>query len=174
MEGEWEQEKERILNSLLGAGQELELPTEAEVLQATPLSMHGRSALDAVAMAYAREVYVRNEAKLQGLSHSLVTAFHSASTNFVDKVRWQRFYLCKILYLCVIVSLQNIADCWSLLKTIVDVPRLPPAAYNHRSSPSMQKAFVMQARHVLETRWVGEKEEEGEKLKVASFSGAWI
>lgn len=96
MEGEWEQEKERILNSLLGAGQELELPTEAEVLQATPLSMHGRSALDAVAMAYAREVYVRNEAKLQGLSHSLVTAFHSASTSFVDKVRWQHLSLCKI------------------------------------------------------------------------------
>lgn len=75
------------------------------------------------------------------------------------------------MHLCTIVSLQNIADCWSLLKTIVDVPRLPPAAYNHRSSPSMQKAFVMQARHVLETRWVGEKAEEGEGLKVALFSG---
>ena len=55
-------------------------------MQATPLSMHGRSALDAVGMAYAREVYIRNEAKLQGLSHSLVTTFHDASTKFVDKV----------------------------------------------------------------------------------------
>lgn len=61
-------------------------PTGDQVLQATPLSMHGRSALDAVEMAYAREVYVRNESTLQGLSHSLVTAFHNASTNFVDKV----------------------------------------------------------------------------------------
>ena len=90
MEGEWEREKEKILNSLLGAGQELEFPTEAEVLQATPLSMHGRSALDAVAMAYAREVYVRNEATLQGLSHSFVTTFHNASTKFAGQVRsWQ-------------------------------------------------------------------------------------
>jgi len=90
MEGEWEREKEKILNSLLGVGQELEFPTEAEVLQTTPLSMHGRSALDAVAMAYAREVYVRNEATLQGLSHSFVTTFHNASTKFVDQVRsWQ-------------------------------------------------------------------------------------
>ena len=50
--------------------------------------MHGRSGLDAVAMAYAREVYVRNEAKLQGLSHSLVTAFHQASSRFLDKVKF--------------------------------------------------------------------------------------
>ena len=49
--------------------------------------MHGRSGLDAVAMAYAREVFVRNEAKLQGLSHSLVTTFHQASSSFLDKVR---------------------------------------------------------------------------------------
>lgn len=32
MEREWEKEKEKILNSLLGSTQELEFPTEAEVL----------------------------------------------------------------------------------------------------------------------------------------------
>ena len=31
MEREWEKEKEKILNSLLGSTQELEFPTEAEV-----------------------------------------------------------------------------------------------------------------------------------------------
>ena len=31
MEREWEREKEKILNSLLGSTQELEFPTEAEV-----------------------------------------------------------------------------------------------------------------------------------------------
>ena len=56
------------------------------MVHSTPLSMHGRSALDAVAMAYAREVYVRNESQLQGLSHNLVNAFHEASLKFVDKV----------------------------------------------------------------------------------------
>ena len=48
--------------------------------------MHGRSGLDAVAMAYAREVYIRNESHLKGLSHNLVTTFQDASVNFVDKV----------------------------------------------------------------------------------------
>ncbi len=48
--------------------------------------MQGRSALDAVAMAYAKEVYIRNESQLQGLSHNLVTTFHEASLKFVDKV----------------------------------------------------------------------------------------
>lgn len=48
--------------------------------------MQGRSALDAVAMAYAREVYIRNESQLQGLSHNLVITFHDASLKFVDKV----------------------------------------------------------------------------------------
>lgn len=31
MTGEWEREKEKILNSLLGPGQELDFPTEVEV-----------------------------------------------------------------------------------------------------------------------------------------------
>lgn len=55
-------------------------------MHTTPLSMQGRSALDAVAMAYAKEVYIRNESQLQGLSHNLVTTFHDASLKFVDKV----------------------------------------------------------------------------------------
>ena len=49
--------------------------------------MHGRSGLDAVAMAYARQVFIRNEAKLQGLSHSLISTFHQASSGFLDKVK---------------------------------------------------------------------------------------
>ena len=57
-----------------------------QVMHTTPLSMQGRSGLDAVAMAYAREVYIRNESQLQGLSHNLITTFHNASLKFVDKV----------------------------------------------------------------------------------------
>lgn len=133
MEGEWEREKEKILNSLLGSGHELDFPSEAEVLHASPLSMQGRSALDAVAMAYAREVYVRNEAALQGISHGLIPTFHSASTKFVDT---------------------HITECWSLLKTLVDVPNLPPRAFECLASPTQQKAFVTQARHHLEMRYL--------------------
>ena len=86
MEGGWEKEKEQILNSLLGSSQDVDFPSESDVLQATPLSMHGRSALDDVGLSYARELYVRNEAKLQGLTSNLVSVFHNVSTSFVDKV----------------------------------------------------------------------------------------
>ena len=37
MEREWEKEKEKILNSLLGSSQELEFPTEAEVSEGSVL-----------------------------------------------------------------------------------------------------------------------------------------
>ena len=111
---EWGREKERILDSLLGPGQELDFPSEIavreggagslwlggagllrwvwsgapclQVLHSSPLSLRHRSSLNAVGMAYARAVFVRNEAAMQGLPHSLVTAFHQASTSFVDKV----------------------------------------------------------------------------------------
>lgn len=56
-------------------------------MHSTPLSLRGKSVLDAIAMAYARELFLRNEAKLQGLSHNLVNAFHNASLKFADKVR---------------------------------------------------------------------------------------
>ena len=52
-----------------------------------PLSMQGRSVLDAVEMAYAREVYLHNEAVIQRKQHSLVDAFYNVSQQFQDKVR---------------------------------------------------------------------------------------
>ena len=55
-------------------------------MHSTPLSLHGKSILDAVAMAYARELFIRNESKLRELSCDLVNAFHNASLKFADKV----------------------------------------------------------------------------------------
>ena len=48
--------------------------------------MQGRSVLDAVEMAYAREVYLHNEAVIQKKQHSLVDAFCNVSQQFQDKV----------------------------------------------------------------------------------------
>ena len=102
-------------------------------------------------MAYAREVFIRNEAKLQGLSHSLITTFHHASSRFVDKVssasRDARLLQCY-------VSLQSVHQCWCLLKAMVDVPSLPPAAHTLRSSPSLQLPLLVQARRYLERRFM--------------------
>ena len=55
-------------------------------MHSTPLSLHGKSVLDAVAMAYAREVFLINESKLQELSHDVINTFHKASVKFADKV----------------------------------------------------------------------------------------
>ena len=63
--------------------------------------MQGRSGLDAVAMAYAKEVYMRNEAQLQGLSHNLVTTFHEASLKFLDKVNLCTRSVCVCVCVCV-------------------------------------------------------------------------
>ncbi|KAK2560702.1 Nuclear pore complex protein Nup93 [Acropora cervicornis] len=57
MENEWEKEKEKILNSLLGAGQEsIDFSAESEVFTSSSLNMQGRSALDATELAYARQL----------------------------------------------------------------------------------------------------------------------
>lgn len=76
-------------------------PPPLQLIQATPLSMAGRSALDTVGMAYARVVYVRNESKLQGLSHNLVTTFHEASKGFVDKVSLI-LSMCRLIHACTV------------------------------------------------------------------------
>ncbi len=46
--------------------------------------------------------------------------------------------------------MQGVCECWALLKQLVDVPNLPPRAYEQRSHPMLQKAFVQQARQYLE------------------------
>lgn len=48
--------------------------------------------------------------------------------------------------------LKNVQDAWSLLKTLVDIPCLPPPAYEKRSEPAIQKTFMSQARFHLERR----------------------
>lgn len=58
--------------------------------------MQGRSLLDAMEMAYAKEVYVRNESVIQGKQHNLVKAFYSASQHFQDKVK--RCVISALLY----------------------------------------------------------------------------
>ncbi len=60
---------------------------------------------------------------------------------------------CCIRSYCILLAyMQGVCECWSLLKQLVDVPRLPPRAYEQRTQPMLQKAFVLQARHYLESR----------------------
>ena len=61
MQNEWEAEKQRILNTLIGSGQDLiDIAPETENLSRDGVSMEGRSAMDNIEMAYARQVRMRN------------------------------------------------------------------------------------------------------------------
>uniref|UniRef100_A0A1X7VWE9 Nuclear pore protein n=1 Tax=Amphimedon queenslandica TaxID=400682 RepID=A0A1X7VWE9_AMPQE len=132
---EWDKEKEKILESLLEpSNQEFpELPTQAEALNVDPLSFQGRSALSAVEMAYARELYYANDSELHDVPCALVTKFHEASKSFNDK---------------------SIKDSWLLLKMLLDVHTLPPDAHNHRSSSNLLKQFIQKSRTFLEKQYL--------------------
>ena len=57
MESEWEREKQKILNALVGSGQDsLDFPQETESLLGDSVSHQGRSTLDNVEMSYSRQV----------------------------------------------------------------------------------------------------------------------
>ena len=57
MESEWEMEKQKILNALVGSGQDtLDFPQETESMLSDPITLQGRSTLDNVEMAYSRQV----------------------------------------------------------------------------------------------------------------------
>ena len=61
MRNEWEVEKQRILNTLIGSGQDLiDIAPETENLATEGVSMEGRSVMDSMEMAYARQVSTRH------------------------------------------------------------------------------------------------------------------
>ncbi|KAH3768860.1 hypothetical protein DPMN_170076 [Dreissena polymorpha] len=62
MENEWEREKQKILNALLGSGHDtIDLQPETDSFLMDSVSMQGRSALGNIEIAYARQVYEYNE-----------------------------------------------------------------------------------------------------------------
>ena len=70
MRNEWEAEKQRILNTLIGSGQDLiDIAPETENLATEGVSMEGRSVMDSMEMAYARQV---------GTRHRLVIKYRSS------------------------------------------------------------------------------------------------
>uniref|UniRef100_A0A2C9L0J0 Nuclear pore protein n=1 Tax=Biomphalaria glabrata TaxID=6526 RepID=A0A2C9L0J0_BIOGL len=78
MENEWEKEKQKILNSLLGSGLEsFEFQQDPEMIISDSLLSQGRSSLDHIEMAYAREKYFNVETK----SKTHISRFTSISVS---------------------------------------------------------------------------------------------
>ena len=67
--------------------------------------LHGQqrsSGMDAIEMAYSREVYARNEKVKDGLKEDLITKFCSSMEQFQDKVRAIGEYI-HLWHICLLV-----------------------------------------------------------------------
>ncbi|XP_046568513.1 nuclear pore complex protein Nup93-like [Haliotis rubra] len=138
MENEWEREKQKILNTLLSSSQDgLELQQETESFIGDTIYTQGRSSLDHVEMAYARQVFMYNEQVIEGsIRPSLVDMFVEVAKKIDDK---------------------SVCDLWDMVQCMVEVPlSLPvgtsPAAM--RQDKRMQMAFLNKARQYLEQTYV--------------------
>ncbi|XP_077310846.1 nuclear pore complex protein Nup93 [Lithobates pipiens] len=129
---EWEQVKQRILHTLLASGEDdLGFSQEAETSYISELGPPGRSSLDSVEMAYARQIYVYNEKVVSGnLQPSLVDLFTGVAEKLDDK---------------------NVSDVWLMVKQMTDVLLVPATdTLKSRCAVKMQMGFVRQALKFLE------------------------
>ncbi|XP_053304486.1 nuclear pore complex protein Nup93 [Spea bombifrons] len=129
---EWEHVKQKILHTLLASGEDaLDFTQESETSYVSESVAAGRSSLDNVEMAYARQIYVYNEKVVSGhLQPSLVDLCTTVAERLDDK---------------------NVSDLWTMVKHMTDVLLVPAAdPLKSRCSVPMQMAFVRQALNYLE------------------------
>ncbi|CAH1780372.1 unnamed protein product [Owenia fusiformis] len=132
LEEEWEREKQKILNALIGSGQDIrDFTQESESILSDSISMQGRSAMDNVEMAYARQVYMYNDAVIQGGTRpSLVDMFSEVANKLDD---------------------QNVIEIWQMVQHMVDIPLTASSnMLSARTGKKMQIALVGQALKYLE------------------------
>uniref|UniRef100_A0A8C3C233 Nuclear pore complex protein Nup93 n=2 Tax=Cairina moschata TaxID=8855 RepID=A0A8C3C233_CAIMO len=128
---EWEQVKQRILHTLLASGEDaLDFTQENEPSYAGESGPPGRSSLDSVEMAYARQIYIYNEKIVNGHLQPNLADLCAAVVELDDK---------------------NISDLWAMVKQMTDV-RLVPASdvLKVRTNLEVRMDFVRQALHYLE------------------------
>nr|CAH65398.1 hypothetical protein RCJMB04_28g18 [Gallus gallus] len=128
---EWEQVKQRILHTLLASGEDaLDFTQESEPSYVSESGPPGRSSLDSVEMAYARQIYIYNEKIVN----------RHLQPNLVD--------------LCAAVAElddKNISEMWAMVKQMTSV-RLVSASdvLNVRTNLEVRMEFVRQALRYLE------------------------
>ncbi|KAG8563193.1 hypothetical protein GDO81_015970 [Engystomops pustulosus] len=129
---EWEQVKQRILHTLLASGEDdLGFSQETETSYISDHGAPGRSSLDNVEMAYARQIYLYNEKVVSGnLKPNLVDLCTAVAERLDDK---------------------NVSDVWAMVKQMTDVLLVPASdTLKSRCSVQMHMAFVRQALRFLE------------------------
>ncbi|XP_016320834.1 nuclear pore complex protein Nup93 isoform X1 [Sinocyclocheilus anshuiensis] len=132
---QWEQVKQRVLHTLLGAGEDaLDFSQEVEPSFVSEVGVPGRSALDSVEAAYSRQIYIFNEKIVNGhLQPNLGDLCASVAESLDDK---------------------NVSDMWLMVKQMTDVLLVPAKdTLKSRVSVDMQMAFVRQALQFLENSY---------------------
>uniref|UniRef100_A0A0B7A299 Nuclear pore protein n=1 Tax=Arion vulgaris TaxID=1028688 RepID=A0A0B7A299_9EUPU len=138
MENEWEREKQKILSSLLGSGQEtFEFQQEPELLTSDHELVRGRSSLDSIEIAFARQVFVYNEHVIEnGILPSLVDMFKEVASKTGD---------------------QNIIDLWQLVQCMTEIPlghMFGSQPVNIRKDRQIQTHFVNKAKLYLQQSYI--------------------
>ncbi|GFR90684.1 nuclear pore complex protein Nup93 [Elysia marginata] len=138
MENEWERDKQKILNSLLGSGPDsFQFQQDFEMSVPDGQLSQGRSSLDHAEMAYARQVFVYNEHVIEnGILPSLTDMFAEVANKIGD---------------------QNVIDFWKLVQCMTEIP-LGQMYGNKpsiiRTDKQMQAYFVARAKHYLEKTYI--------------------
>lgn len=136
MEFEWEQQKQKILNSFVGSSQDVsDVKINLETSVSEPSNIRTRSAMDNIEMLYAKEVYMYNERVIQGgIKPNLATQFANVAAQIDDK---------------------NVSDMWAMVQCMIEVPvKIGEDTLAVRVSPAMQAGFVNQARKYLESTYL--------------------
>uniref|UniRef100_A0A8C3Y6A4 Nuclear pore complex protein Nup93 n=1 Tax=Catharus ustulatus TaxID=91951 RepID=A0A8C3Y6A4_CATUS len=128
---EWEQVKQRILHSLLASGEDaLDFTQENEPSYVGEVGPPGRSSLDSVEMAYARQIYIYNEKIVNGHLQPNLVDLCAATAGLDDK---------------------NISEMWAMVKQMTDVTLVPASdALKVRTNMEVRMEFVKHALHYLE------------------------
>ncbi|XP_056137865.1 nuclear pore complex protein Nup93 isoform X2 [Lampris incognitus] len=132
---QWEQVKQRVLNTLLGAGEDaLDISQDVEPSFVSEVAVAGRSALDSVEVAYGQQIYIFNEKIVNGhIQPSLGDLCASVAESLDDK---------------------NVSDMWLMVKQMTDVLLVPAKdTWKSRTAVDMQMAFVRQALNFLENSY---------------------
>ncbi|KAE8296621.1 Nuclear pore complex protein Nup93 93 kDa nucleoporin Dead eye protein Nucleoporin Nup93 [Larimichthys crocea] len=132
---QWEQVKQRVLHTLLGAGEDaLDFSQDVEPSFVSEVTAPGRSALDSVEVAYGRQIYIFNEKIVNGhIQPNLGDLCASVAESLDDK---------------------NVSDMWLMVKQMTDVLLVPAKdTLKSRTSVEMQMAFVRQALNFLENSY---------------------
>ncbi|CAI5664938.1 hypothetical protein ACER0C_005822 [Sarotherodon galilaeus] len=132
---QWEQVKQRVLHTLLGAGEDaLDFSQDVEPSFVSEVTAPGRSALDSVEVAYGRQIYIFNEKIVNGhIQPNLGDLCASVAESLDDK---------------------NVSELWLMVKQMTDVLLVPAKdTLKSRTSVEMQMAFVRQALAFLENSY---------------------